>query len=522
LQNEISEAVCRWIQVDSIEAPAQEGEAPPAPECAAFFHIHRRFQSAGPASLSVDQQPLSYLGVTALPRPRSRLGCKSVDLMSLETRMHTTIPFDSIGPNVVRRYGFISSVAGLIVVAVGVLVIIGWLLGIRVLASVIPDYATIKVNTAVCFVLAGLSLWLLRHPSVQTVGFHPHLGRMGQICALLVGFVGLVTIGEYCLRLNLGIDEALLRDTWTDIRISPPGRMSIATAFEFFALGSSLLFLGRKRVDDIIASQILALSVLVAAVFACVGYFYGDHGSHAISIYTTMAVHTACILVVLSLGILFARPERGAISVLTRAHNGRQMALLTLPLALTLPFLIGWLQLKGQQVGLYGTEFGLAFFATSNVILFTFLFWLSTKPLNRRTAESVQSSDRYRFLADAMPQIVWTAKPDGVLDYFNQRWFDYTGMTIEQTKDWGWQHVIHPDDLQNCLDRWTEAFTTACDFEVECRLKRGSDGAYRWHLGRAFPLRNQTGNIVQWVGSCTDIDDQKRARASLENRPRVS
>jgi PAS domain S-box-containing protein len=91
-------------------------------------------------------------------------------------------------------------------------------------------------------------------------------------------------------------------------------------------------------------------------------------------------------------------------------------------------------------------------------------------------------------------------------------------MTIEQTKDSGWEHVIHPDDLQNCIERWTRAFKTACDYEVEYRFKRATDGAYRWHLGRAFPMRNEDGEIVQWVGTSTDIDDQKRARSDLENQ----
>jgi two-component system sensor histidine kinase/response regulator len=133
-------------------------------------------------------------------------------------------------------------------------------------------------------------------------------------------------------------------------------------------------------------------------------------------------------------------------------------------------------------------------------------------------SELADSSNRYRFLADAMPQIVWTAKPDGNLDYYNKRWFDFTGMTIEQTKDWGWKQVVHPDDLQNCVERWTKAFTTGCDYEVEYRLKRALDGAYRWHLGRAFALRNEENQVVQWVGTCTDIDDQKRARFELERR----
>ena len=125
------------------------------------------------------------------------------------------------------------------------------------------------------------------------------------------------------------------------------------------------------------------------------------------------------------------------------------------------------------------------------------------------------SETRYRFLADAMPQIVWTSDPDGNLDYYNQRWFDYTGMTLEETMGWGWQPVLHPDDLQNCLNRWTDSLTTDRPYEVEYRFKRASDGAYRWHLGRALPRRNEAGEILQWVGTCTDIEDFKQAQDAL-------
>ncbi len=135
----------------------------------------------------------------------------------------------------------------------------------------------------------------------------------------------------------------------------------------------------------------------------------------------------------------------------------------------------------------------------------------------RRQAEELlrASEQRFRFLADNMPQIIWTSKPDGNLDYYNQRWYDYTSMTFDQTKDWGWEPVLHPDDLRNCIDRWTKAFTTGGDYEVEYRFKRAADGIYRWHLGRAFPLRGPNGEIIKWIGTCTDIDDQKRAEANL-------
>ena len=122
------------------------------------------------------------------------------------------------------------------------------------------------------------------------------------------------------------------------------------------------------------------------------------------------------------------------------------------------------------------------------------------------------------FLADTVPLILWTARPDGGLEYYNKAWFDYTGLTLAQTEDWGWGAVVHEDDLQRCIDRWTHSFTTGENYEIQYRFKRASDGTYRWFLGRASARRAETGEIVQWVGTCTDIDDQKVAHAELENR----
>jgi PAS domain S-box-containing protein len=126
-----------------------------------------------------------------------------------------------------------------------------------------------------------------------------------------------------------------------------------------------------------------------------------------------------------------------------------------------------------------------------------------------------RQDEHLRSLAEAIPQIVWTATPDGSLDYYNQQWFDYTGMTLAETQGWGWAPVLHPDDLENCIARWSEAVRTGADYEVEYRFKRACDGAYRWHLGRARPVRDPAGSIVKWFGTCTDIDDQRRAKDTL-------
>lgn len=138
---------------------------------------------------------------------------------------------------------------------------------------------------------------------------------------------------------------------------------------------------------------------------------------------------------------------------------------------------------------------------------------LNEHVLMRQKAEVL--AEQLQSLAQGIPQIVWTANPDGDLDYYNQNWFDYTGMNLEQTRGWGWKPVLHPDDLQNCVERWTHAYKTGGPYEVEYRFKRASDGAYRWHLGRAAPVRDASGAVVKWFGTCTDIDDQKRSQVLL-------
>jgi PAS domain S-box-containing protein len=134
-----------------------------------------------------------------------------------------------------------------------------------------------------------------------------------------------------------------------------------------------------------------------------------------------------------------------------------------------------------------------------------------------RIMELQHASERkYRTLAEAVPHIVWTAGADGVINYFNQRWFEYTGITIEKARG-SWDAAVHPDDLARCTAVWQKARDTGEAFAVECRLRRnqreGADGhaKYRWHLGRAVPERGSSGSTIAWLGTFTDIEDQKRA-----------
>src|SRR5438552_7279310 len=108
-----------------------------------------------------------------------------------------------------------------------------------------------------------------------------------------------------------------------------------------------------------------------------------------------------------------------------------------------------------------------------------------------------------------MPQIVWTADQAGRATYFNQRWFQYTGMAPEEAGPDAWHRVVHPDDLPESVARRERTLETGETFEVEYRF-RSADGGYRWHLGRAVPIRDDEGAVEFWIGTATDIHDRKR------------
>jgi PAS domain S-box-containing protein len=134
----------------------------------------------------------------------------------------------------------------------------------------------------------------------------------------------------------------------------------------------------------------------------------------------------------------------------------------------------------------------------------------------RKAAEDAlkASESQFRTAAQSMLNHVWTASPDGQLDWFNERVFDYSGHSEPELKGSGWTRIVHPDDLSLSAHRWGAALASGQPYEMEFRLRR-ADGVYRWHIARAVAIRSDQGNIERWVGTNTDIDDQKVSAQAL-------
>ncbi len=134
----------------------------------------------------------------------------------------------------------------------------------------------------------------------------------------------------------------------------------------------------------------------------------------------------------------------------------------------------------------------------------------------RKTTETAlqESEAAFRGLTQAMPNHVWTSDPDGSLDWFNDRVLDYSGATHQALRGSGWIQLVHPTDLVVAAERWTLAIRSGASYQTEFRLRR-ADGKYRWHIARAVPLHDEDGSIKRWIGTNTDIHDQKRTEQEL-------
>jgi PAS domain S-box-containing protein len=292
---------------------------------------------------------------------------------------------DSTDPALVAWCERAARLCALAVAALGVAVLLGWAFDLAALKSLRPDWETMKPNTALGFVLAGVSLAAAGRARRAGGWRGVHL-----VLAAAVALLGLLTVGEHVLTLDFAIDQALFPLLHDDASTGAPLRMSLATSVGLVFSGLALLLMDSRW--GRLGSQVAAFIGNLIGVLALLGYAYGVAALYGVAAFANLALHTAAGLVMLNLGVLLARPRRGLIGVVTSRTAGGVMARRLLPLALVAPFLIGWLRIQGEQRELYSSAFGVALVALAYVVLFTAFIW--------RTAEVLRDSDQRRFAAE--------------------------------------------------------------------------------------------------------------------------
>ena len=273
-----------------------------------------------------------------------------------------------------------------VVILVCTLVLVGWWQDIPELKSILPQYITMKANTAFGLSFFTAALWL-------HVTNHPHRRRR-QILAFAIGsltaLIGAVTLLEYLFDTNLGIDELVFRDLGARGKF-PPGRLAPITGVNFVLMGVAIVIQNNLRHPMHRTAQSLYFVSFVLSFQAFVGYLVGISYSFGSAFYTQMAVHTALAFILSSCAALLAHNQKGWMEILSADSRGGQMARRLIASSILVPPLVNWLHMVGLRTGLYDADFGTLLKVIGNVVFFSIIVWRNAAILHRTDSELQES-----------------------------------------------------------------------------------------------------------------------------------
>jgi len=405
------------------------------------------------------------------------------------------------------RFRQLSQIAAVAVTGVGVAVLFGWWRDIALLKSVLPGLVSMRVNTALTFIVLAVSLWLLQREDTDLVR-KDRAGRLGQGLALLAVVLAALTLSQYLTGWDLGIDEMFLRDIGT---VGDPGRMAPQTAVAFMLLGMALLSLDVRTRNGGWPAQHVSCMAGAIGLSSLIGYTFGA-SLYQMGSLTPIAVHTGVLLMLLCLGILLSRPERGAVRILTRQGPGGDLARWLLPASVAVPFVFGWLRLLGQRAGFYDTGFGTGAFALVTILILAGLIYRSALALDRLESGRQQAEDELkRFFSISMDKLC-IAGTDGYFKVVNPSWEKVLGYSRQELLSRPYLEFIHPEDREATQDEAAKlaAGHDLISFENRYRCR---DGSYRWLHWTATPFLEQ--GVI--YAAARDVTERKQAEQQIHD-----
>lgn len=406
-------------------------------------------------------------------------------------------------------------VAGATAIATGLIVIVGWKFDVPVLKSLHPDLVSMKANTALAFVLAGMSLLL-----------HSESGAGKQrmtswFLASLVGLIGLLNVAQYAFTWDAGIDQLLFCESQGTFGTFSPGRMALNTATNFCLLGLALLMLNRRTRWGEALAQIPALVVGLFGLLGLLAYIYGLSEFSGYAVYARMALHTAASFIVLSVGVLCLQPDVGIVAVVRGEGLAGYMARRLIVAAVGIPLVLGWLVAEGEMRGWYGNQFGEVIAATAYIAIFVFLVWTVGRSLDKRDAERksleqtlLQSEKEFRGLFDDAPVGYHELDHEGHITRINQTELKSLGYQAgEMLGHFVWEFLDHQEaSRQSVLAKLAGTKSPAKGVE---RLYRRKDLTTITVLSEDKLLRDAEGLITGIRTTLQDVTELKRAQKLL-------
>jgi|GEM_PF-594866 len=429
------------------------------------------------------------------------------------------------------------------IIIVSVLVLAGWKYDIEVLKSVLPDYVSMKVNTAIGFLLTGAILFLINNSSGKRY-------TLSRILSVLLLGLGVVTMMEYLLQQDYGIDEYFVIDKVAAEKGELyRGRMSNATAFCFALLGLGFLGITIASRKVRTAAQYMFHVVSSIALIAIIGYLFNVPGFYKLSFLSSMALHTSLLFMIGSVVATMFNPTLGLAKLFSGKETGNIMARRLFPLMCLLVIFLGFLRIESHRLDIVSVEFGIALFALSFIFVSLFLIMNTADKLNKIDRKKAQAEEDLRLLNASLEQKINERSEE--LRKMSERMILATSAAKMGTWDWdivndilvwdkemfriygvpeesftgsfeSWRNVLHPDDLEAAEIAVGQALKNEQELDTEFRVVL-ADNSIRHVKAWGIVQHDKNGNPTRMVGTNIDVTSQKKAnekfKSLLESAP---
>jgi diguanylate cyclase (GGDEF)-like protein/PAS domain S-box-containing protein len=412
----------------------------------------------------------------------------------------------------------VAAVAAVMTALLAVLVLAGWTFNLGILKSPLPGQTSMKPLTALGLLAGSAALWLQRN---RVSG--AWRGRLALICAGALGALGALVSLEYLLGMDLGLDQVLFRQALLTENVFPIGRPAPATAVCFLLLALALLVLDARPAW--LAAAATLITLLVAGL-ALMGYIYAVTNLYQIGPYVPIALHTALAIGILAVGLLAARPEGPIVEPLTTRLAGGLISRRLLPAVVVVPFVLGWLGLYGQRLGLYDTDFGSALLVAGNVVVFATFVYVGARLLNQADAKREAAygalrltEENQRLMLDSIKDhAIFMLDTDGRVATWNaaaERIKGYTAAEIIGQP----VSVFYPPEEASAGKPQRALQTAAADGAAQeegYRVRK--DGSRFWAIADTAALRDERGVLRGYSKLTRDITERKQAETALRER----
>lgn len=394
-----------------------------------------------------------------------------------------------------------SGICGVGLIATSVIVLFGWWIGNIYLTSILPHYVSMKINTALAFGLSGIAILIFeRRNSVNTTWLN-----IARISAIGVGAIGILTLLEYFLDVDIGIDRLLVTELPNAPGTSHPGRMPPPTAANFVITGISLLMIATRRPHLQRLGHYLSIFVGAAGAVAASGYIFGATFAHGIGQYTQMAALTSLSFLVVSIGTYFLPPRTWFGAIFTSPSSAGVVTRALTWAAVLVPVGTSWLSLLVIGNELVDTGLAIAILTVLRTgILFAFIFI---------TARAIARTDWMRVLIDHSNDMITKVSPDGRFLYLNPSFEKITGWATDEWVGKSVLSLIHPDDQAQSTER-IQALGQGRDILIKDTRLRKKSGGYVTVEANSVPIF-EGGQPVGILSIAREVTQRRKTEEEL-------